>query len=164
VVQGGATLHQGFELGVRLDPLAGAGGLALPLSLTYTFVHAEFREGWGAALLGQTLPYAPAHELQVGGGVEAGEVVATRLTGTYVSSQFSDSIETVEPSIDGLVGLVPARFVVDATASLREPRTGLRALVAVKNLTDAVYIASRTPRGIQPGLRRHVFGGIEWEW
>ncbi|MEQ1500933.1 MAG: TonB-dependent receptor [Myxococcota bacterium] len=163
IVQGGATLHQGFELGLRLDPLDG-GTWALPLSVSYTYVHAEFRDGWGAALLGQTLPYAPPHELQVGVGLERGEWLATRVTGTYVSSQYADAVETVEPSIDGTIGLLPARFVADATVSVREPHTGLRVVVAAKNLTDEIYIASRTPRGIQPGLRRHVFGGLEWDW
>ena len=67
-VQGGSTLHQGVELGLRLDPLGEPGGLGLPMSLNYTFVRAEFGDGWGDALLGQTLPYAPAHELQLAVG------------------------------------------------------------------------------------------------
>jgi Fe(3+) dicitrate transport protein len=166
-VQGGRTVHQGAELGVRLDPLAET-SLSLPMSFNYTFVHAEFREGWGAALLGQRLPYAPAHDLQVGVGLERDVAdswgLGAHATGTYTSSQYADAIQTVEPSLDGLVGLIPARFLLDATLQVSEPRTGLGLVLAGKNLTDEIYITSRSPRGIQPGLRRHLFVGVQGDW
>jgi Fe(3+) dicitrate transport protein len=123
-VQGGRTLHQGCELGLRLDPLAET-SLSLPMTVNYTFVHAEFREGWGDALLGQQLPYAPEHELQVGLGLERDVPdswgLGAHATGTYTSSQYADSIQTVDPSLVGLVGLLPARFLLDATLSMSEP-------------------------------------------
>jgi Fe(3+) dicitrate transport protein len=167
VVQGGRTMHQGAEMGLRLDPLSETSA-SLPMTFNYTFVHAEFREGWGDALLGQRLPYAPAHELQLGLGLERAVPdswgLGAHATGTYTSSQYTDSIQTVEPSLDGLVGLIPARLLLDATLSVSEPRTGLGLVLAGKNLTDEIYITSRSPRGIQPGLRRHLFVGLKGDW
>jgi Fe(3+) dicitrate transport protein len=163
IVNGGASTHLGFESALSIDAGGAAGwGFGLPLMVNYTFVHAEFGEGWSGALTGQTLPYAPRHLLSAHVGFIHPVGLSLQFGGNYIGEQYADKVETIEPSIDGLRGLIDARLVLDAKASYTYEPLDLSVFVAGKNLLDEQYISSRSPRGIQPGLQRHVFGGIRY--
>lgn len=162
VVNGGETVHMGFESGLIVDPAAAAGlGFNLPIFVNYTYVHAEFGEGWNETLKGNRLPYAPEH--QISGGIrfehESGLTLAT--TANWISEQFTDKNETVEASIDGTVGRIDARLLLDAQVSYTYAPFGMQFYVAGKNLLDERFIASRAPQGIKPGVFRQVFAGVQ---
>lgn len=162
---GGRTTHLGAELGARVDPLGAAGfTMGLPIQLDYTYVHAVFGEGWGAAVQGQRLPYAPEHQLTAGLGFEHPFGPAIMAWVRWTGPQFADRVETLDATTDGLVGRLDARTLVDLQASWTVDRLGLEAFVAVKNLLDEQYVASRAPRGIQPGAPRTVFVGLKWSF
>lgn len=162
----GKTRHAGLETALALDIgswLAAPGRIRG--SASYTFVRANFtgdRHGDAEQLVvnGNRLPYAPEHTLAAMLAVEPVEGWTTTLEGFFVSEQFADNFETVEPTADGRVGLIPGYDVWNLTTQWEVPRTGLTAFGSVKNVLDAQYIASRRPQGIKPGLPRQLILGL----
>ncbi|HMV67613.1 MAG TPA: TonB-dependent receptor, partial [Myxococcota bacterium] len=160
LVEGVSTLHTGFEASVRLDAPALAGrGWSLPVWGTYTYSRSVFTDG---PYDGNFLPYAPFH--QGTGGVQlalrSGFEADVRVRA--VSAQITDPENTVEPTNDGLRGRIDAYAVLDAQVAWRAPLPAghsLRVFVAGKNLTNHVYIASRSPAGIQPAGFLTLLGG-----
>jgi Fe(3+) dicitrate transport protein len=158
---GGRTLHAGVEAAVTADPLHG-GDVTLPLSVSYTYTRATFGEGWGLALLGQPLPYAPEHTLVASAGFGVPWGLSGQVKLVAVGPQYGDTVATVDPTVDGLVGRIPGRATVDARLGWLHRGTGIEVSVVAKNALDARYIASRAPRGIQPGPPRLVMGELSW--
>jgi Fe(3+) dicitrate transport protein len=162
----GQTRHAGIETAVSLDigSWLGAPG-RLRAGGNHTFVHARFtgdRHGETQQLVvnGNRLPYAPEHTLVGSLSAEPLRGWTTRVEAIYVADQFADNFETVEPSIDGRVGLIPSYDVWNVTTQWEMPRTGLTLFGSVKNLFDAEYIASRRPQGIKPGMPRQLIAGV----
>ena len=83
-----------------------------------------------------------------------------------VGDQFGDNNRTVAPSNDGAIGLLPAYTVWNVTAdySIRRERFEITPYFSMKNLTDELYIASRAPQGIQPGLFRQANAGVRFSF
>lgn len=170
----GATRHSGVEAGVAFD----LGRLLrrpyeLSARVNYTFVDAVFSDerlletpsGDTVNIEGNRLPYAPRHQANAGVQFAHSSGWTLRVDWKYVGEQFSDNFETAEGSTNGRVGLVPAYRVIDLGAQYRIPLPARVTVVgSVKNLTDAVYIASRRPEGIKPGLPRLVSLGMVWEF
>ena len=167
----GATHHRGMEAGITFD----AGkffrqSFSLSASAGYTFVDARFSDvrrlrntsGDTVNIEGNRLPYAPRHRASGALTLEQSGVVM-RADVTYVSEQFSDNFETLAGSANGRVGLIPSYRVFDVSA--RAPVPGIRRLTvmaSVKNLSDAIYIASRRPEGIKAGIPRLLTVGAIW--
>lgn len=160
-VNGDPTRHVGLELAPFVD--IGA-WLGLPTSIrvdgAWTWVDARHTAG---ALEGNRLAYAPEHLLHLDASVKAPFGLRLGLGMDHVGAQFADAENTVEPSLDGLLGEIPAHtsFEADASFSLRD-RGGrsLEIFVVGKNLADAPYILSRAPAGIQPGGFRSIQAGL----
>jgi Fe(3+) dicitrate transport protein len=162
LVNAGETTHYGVESSVTFDVATLTHlGFRLPLTVTYTWVHAEFGEGWEEDIAGNRLPYAPEHRLSTQLRFVHPTGISAQVAGHYVSEQFTDKLETVEPSVDGTRGQIDGRFLLDARLAYTFAPLGLTAYVAGKNLTDERYIAARAPSGINPGMFRQVFGGIQ---
>lgn len=164
LVNGGETLHTGFELGSVLDigRLAELEALDLTLNLNYTFTSTAFGEGWADNIEGNTLPYAPRHTFSSQLALKHTVGLETSVTALYVGEQFTDKENTIAPSSDGLRGVIDGRFVLDARVAYTHKRWGLTAFVWGKNLTNAVYISSRRPQGIRAAGFRQFMGGLEW--
>lgn len=168
LTNGGATLHQGFELTGRLD----AGPLfASPHNvyarLAYTSIPtAEFRgarfsnvPGFSSvSVSGNRLPYAPERLLTAAFGYSHGAGLDLFLEAVHVAQQFADDLNTIAPSADGQRGLIPGYTILNATVNYRVERLRSTLFVTVKNLGDTHYIADRS-RGIIPGTPRLVHAG-----
>lgn len=161
LLNGGRSRHYGAELSATVDwaTLLRA-GFELPVTATYTWVHAQFGSGWRDDWVGNRLPYAPEH-------MASGQVrfvhptgISAQVNANYVSSQFTDAANTQTLTADGLQGRIPGRILLDARTGYTFGDTGFTAYIAGKNLTDERYIASLAPQGIQPGLFRQVFVGV----
>ncbi|HEV3469831.1 MAG TPA: TonB-dependent receptor [Pyrinomonadaceae bacterium] len=164
----GETLHQGFELSARVD----TGALRksphnLYLRAAYTFLPvAEFRglrrSGINSAVVitGNRLPYAPEHLLTATLGYSHPKGFDGLLESVYVGSQFSDDLNTVNPTPNGQQGLVPSYTIWNATGNYRVERLRTTFFVTVKNVFDRLYIADRS-RGILPGPPRLVQSGLK---
>lgn len=162
-INGGQTQHFGAEVSVRYDLAAmKKWPFRLPLSITYTFV--PVAEHVNGRYTGNRIPYSPEHLLSARLSLQLPFGLSATVNGNYVSSQFADKGNTISPSLDGLVGEIPGRFLLDARISytFRLPGRGrsLSLFVSGKNLLDARYIASRRPQGIQVGLPRTLYTGV----
>lgn len=156
-VNSGESTHSGGEFGLWLDVgRALQSRLEIPVNVSGTLLRTRLGEGWGPDQLGNALPYAPAAQLTVALGAWHPRGWGAQVRTQVVGAMFADRGNTVAPTPDGLLGRIPARWVTDARVAWQHPASGLSVGLTVKNLTDAVYISSRSPRGIQPGPRRHV--------
>jgi Fe(3+) dicitrate transport protein len=161
-INGGATRHVGLEYAVVLGIGESLGWpFGLDLSGRYTFSRATFKGGQND---GKLLPYAPLHTTSVTLDVGGRAWPMLEISWLHVSSQFSDARNTTPESVDGLVGVIPARDVVDVGLRYTEPRSHLSFSLTGKNLFDAIYIQSRRPDGIFPGGFRQLIAGARWDF
>jgi Fe(3+) dicitrate transport protein len=181
----GQTLHQGAELGLRLDAgeLLRVAGPYVEGSLTWLPV-ARF-EGERFAFIstggsdegkvyaaqnaggtrqqvsvaGRRLPYAPETTFMMALGYYRAEGIDLRVERFAVSEQFTDAANSRVTVADGQQGTIPGYSIWNVSASHRLSRTGTRVFMNVRNLTDELYIADRT-RGLLPGAPRTVQVGV----
>ncbi len=157
----GETLHRGFELQTGWD----LGRLfkmrhGLTADLRHTRLStARFENG---IFGGNRLPYAPENVTSFIAGYRHPRGFGTQYDVTFVSSQFADNNETVAPSANGEIGLIPSYTLhnISFDYERRFERFSISPFVTVKNLTNRVYISSRAPQGIQPGLFRQANIGL----
>lgn len=160
---GGEARVYGLEASARWDP-ARALGLAagLPVRLTYTYTHAEFRNSfqsrfgpWGAVRIGDELPYVPRHQLYAGLDTEHGTWRA-RLEGFYVGR-----MRTIAGQGSYLGGdSTDSYFVLNLSGEYGLGR-GARLFASLQNVGDSVYIVARQPAGVRPGLPRLLQLGLK---
>lgn len=161
LVNGGQTLHLGAESALTLGiGQAFKWPVNVDLNARYTFSRATYAAG---AFDGNRLPYAPLHTTSLALDVEHKIGIGAEVAWTYVSDQFSDENNTVPVDITGRVGLIPAYNVLDFNVRYRHAKTGLGALVTVKNALDQVFVATRLPDGIHTGGFRQVNIGLRWD-
>jgi Fe(3+) dicitrate transport protein len=170
LVNGGSTLHQGIELGIRTDFSEFFNSkYTLLLDANYTYIDARFtgdrfaRSGsQDINIRGNRTPYAPAMLLSSALAVKTPFGLGARLTATHTGKQFGDELNSTTPSANGRSGEIAAFTVLDATALYHLPKTGFDFSLSVKNLTNERYIASRRPQGIRVGLPRYISAGVEF--
>ena len=80
----------------------------------------------------------------------------------YVGSQFADELNSVEPDISGRTGQIPGYHTLDLGARYHHKKTGLSALLTVKNALDEVYLSGRLPNGIFTAGFRQVLVTLKW--
>ncbi len=166
LVNGGETLHQGIETSLRVN-WGSVLGWSNALFTDARFMHlgdAKFTRN--ALFGGNRLPYAPENTFSFLVGYRRQQGFGAQLDATYVGRQFADNSQTVTPSADGTIGLVPSYTLwnLNADYTVQRERFQFRPYVSVKNLTDRIYIASRAPQGIQPGLFRQVNVGVRFSF
>jgi Fe(3+) dicitrate transport protein len=166
-VNAGETIQQGLEVMAELGGLE-AGGMRPSVSLGWTWLPtAEFASGEVSAIDGATpvrgrrIPYAPAHMLDASIGMEAGFGLAATLRASHIGEQFSDDLNTREPSASGMQGVLPAYTVLGATVRQALPRAGATFFATAENLRNTVYITERI-HGIMVGMPRRFTAGVEW--
>ena len=163
VTNGGATLHQGFEssLKVHWNRVADITGWSLYTDVRHMYLPtAEFTDNelYG----GNRLPYAPKQTFGVIFGAKQYGGFSFQLDLNAVAEQFGDNRETLAPSLDGTVGQIPRYQVANLAIGyeIRRERWMFEPYFTIKNAFDEIYISSRAPQGIQPGLFRQVNGGL----
>lgn len=106
-------------------------------------------------------PYAPEWLIYSSLGIESNSGFAAKLTANYVGAQFGDELNTITPSVDGLIGEIPSYFLLDAVLSYKISPWNAAFNLSMKNLTDERYISTRRPQGIRVGLPRFITAGFE---
>ena len=164
---GGATLQQGAELGLRLDSTALRSSphtvflrAALTLLSTARFDGVRFSSVSGQSevrVSGNRLPYAPRQLVTISAGVTHASGLKAQIEAAEIGDQFSDDLNSSMSSADGQRGLVPAFTIWNATLNFDRGRLGL--YISGKNLLDRLYIADRS-RGLIPGPPRLVMAGV----
>jgi Fe(3+) dicitrate transport protein len=171
LTNGGQTLHQGVEFTGRVDTsafLKSEHNFYVRTAYTYLrdakFTGTRFSNvsGFGAvSITGNRLPYAPEHLLNTSLGYSNPSGLDAFLEAVYVSRQFGDDLNTIQPTPDGQRGLIPSFTVWNATGNYRVERMHTTLFVTVKNLFDRTYIADRS-RGIVPGPPRLLQAGFKF--
>ncbi|MCD6259302.1 MAG: TonB-dependent siderophore receptor [Helicobacteraceae bacterium] len=141
----GETLNQGLELSGGVD--LGAG---FALSGNYTYLETAEIKSNNQGRAGNRLSYAPEHLLNLMANYKTASW-GTGVTFSYVSEQFSDFDETEIGTADGKKGIIPSYNLWDVNAWYVLNKNA-KLNLAIKNLTDETYIASRAPGGINPGM------------
>ncbi len=169
----GATRHRGVETAVGVDWGVLAGWpFTLTTEVKYTYADARFSrdrflrhpDGDTVSIRGNRLPYAPGHRWVLSGAVSLPAGLTLKVDGVRVSEQFADNFETRDASANGRNGAIPPYLMWNAAAAYRLPGTALTSVLTVKNVFDKLYIASRRPEGIKPGLLRQVHAGVDWSF
>lgn len=165
LINAGETLHRGIELQAGFD----FGKLfdirhRITTDFRYTnLATAQFKNG---IFDGNRLPYAPENLFSFIAGYRHPRGFGTQYDVTCVGSQFADNRETVAPNANGEIGLIPSYTLHNLSFDYehRFERFSIAPFVTVKNLTNRVYISSRAPEGIQPGLFRQANFGLRVQY
>ena len=160
---GGEVIVQGLELSSAFA--ANIGDISIPLGIQYTWTAAAefenaFESGfdpWGDVEVGDELPYIPEHQLRATAGLSAdkwGVNLAANYVGRMRAVAGQGSFEPPESIDSHLVWDLVARWNWSDSVST---------YLKVDNLTNEVYIASRRPAGVRPGLERTAYVGVTFE-
>ncbi len=163
LLNGGASVHQGFESSFRthFDELFDTGDWTLYADVRHmALTTAEFRQN--SLFEGNRLPYAPRNTFSFLIGARQAQGLGLQLDLSYIGGQFGDNRETIVGSADGTVGRLPGYQVMNLMVDYRihRERWEITPYFTVKNLADELYIASRAPQGIQPGMFRQANVGL----
>lgn len=165
LTNGGETLHQGLELGLRGETASPArAGDRVYARVAYTFLPvAKFTgsrfsnvAGFGAvSVSGNRLPYAPEHLATVTGGYRFADRADVFVEMVSVSSQFGDDLNTLAGTANGQRGLIERATTWNAGANVTVIPGRLTGYVTIYNLADRLYIVDRS-RGIVPSPPRRM--------
>jgi Fe(3+) dicitrate transport protein len=168
LVNGGRTLHAGVELGTvfKIHDFIPLKGEKIFINANYTWVKAEFSADRFAAdtinVRGNRTPYAPEHLISGGITYESKYGFGARISYIYVSEQFTDTRNSIDPAANGRNGRIDAYNVIDATLMYKLKKWNTTFTMSAKNITDERYIVSRRPQGIRVGNPRLLMIGVRW--
>jgi Fe(3+) dicitrate transport protein len=173
LTNGGETLHQGFEFTARID----TGTMLrsdhnLYFRSAYTWLpDAKFMgrrlssiPGFNTvSVTGNRLPYAPEHLVNFTLGYSGASGLDALIEANYVSRQFGDDLNTVNPTPDGQRGLIPSYIAWNTTCNYKVESWHATFFISVKNLFGRTYIVDRV-RGLLPGIPRLVQAGVKFRF
>jgi Fe(3+) dicitrate transport protein len=172
LTNGGATLQQGFEMNSELDTGAvfkSKHNFYLRTAFIYLadakFVGTRLSNISGftnVSVSGNRIPYTPKENLTASFGYSHPTGIDAFIEGVYVGRQFTDDLNTINPTANGQRGLIPSFTVWNATANYTVEKWHTTFFVTAKNLFDKIYIVDRT-RGVLPGSPRLVQAGIKFQ-
>lgn len=172
LANGGKTRHIGVEAGASFDLAKHMKkNFSLVFAANGTWIESRFSANRfivvGANKVNvknNQLPYAPSLMLNHSIELSSAKGAGIRLSGNFVGKQFADELNTISSSADGRNGLLASRYITDLSAFARLSKKQILFSLAVKNLTNERYIASRRPQGIRVGIDRQVVLGMEVKW
>lgn len=169
LVNGGSTIHKGLELAVNLN-LNNFVGIGYNVFLDWNFSYNQSKYdsdrfisvGTSSVNVKENkLPYAPEYLSSLLINIQTPFNFQINFSGTYVGKQFTDELNTLNPSPDGQIGIMNSYLVLDLNAKYLVESLGGYVFLSVKNLADERYIASRRPQGIKVGIPRLITAGFE---
>jgi len=157
---GGEVVVQGFEFSA--STINTIGNIDIPVSMQYTWTtEAEFSNAfdsgfdpWGDVEVGDELPYIPEHQFRATAGLTV-DSWGVNLAASYVGKMRAVAGQgAFEPNTT-----IKSHLVWDFMARWNWSDS-ISTYVKVDNLFDEIYIASRRPAGLRPGLERTAYVGI----
>jgi Fe(3+) dicitrate transport protein len=146
LTNGGETLHEGLEIGARLDSATLTGSRHnVFVRGAYTWLPVARFEGsryssvpgqGSVSVSGNRLPYAPEALLTLGVGYRHPRGFVAQLETVHVGEQFADDLNSVAASADGQRGLVPAYTICNLALSYDLRRVTLRGQNLFDELTS----------------------------
>lgn len=170
-VNGGATRHQGIETSIAFNisnMLESPYLINLTTTLNYgkseytsdRFISVSADER--VNIIGNELPYAPKLTFSTGLIISSPFGTTLYISGKYHSKQFTDELNSINPSANGRAGLIDEKIIFNSTIEQKLNNLGITLFVSIKNIFDERYISSRRPQGIKVGLPRMIIGGIDF--
>ena len=170
VINGGSTVHSGLELGFDLQ----FGKFFLPenyllsLSGNATYIKAFYNEvrfkdvnGESINIKNNRTPYAPEFIMSSTFYFSTPIGLSANLTYNYIGDQFTDELNTVEPSNNGRIGLIDSYQTLDGGIQYNVEKIKTTFSFSVKNITNNRYIMTRRPQGIRVSLPTFLSFGID---
>ncbi len=160
----GEVLTKGLEFRMSYDLLSRNlyTPFRLPLSVVYTYTDSRFQnsfdsenDSWGQVTAGDEFPYLAHHQLAFVTGLEHSKF-SINLSGKYTSEMRTKPGQGVIPPNEK----TDAWFVLDASTAYNL-HTGIALFASVTNITNKVYLVSRRPAGLRPGMPRAFNIGIK---
>lgn len=174
----GQAVFEGVEVAGRYGAKSGIySTLALTWLPTAEQTTAFTQVSNGTAILGSVpgnrLPYAPKSQATIGVGYMTPSGLDMNVEAVYVGGQYADfanidsaatsALLTSDQQRSGQFGKIDSYTIFNATVNYRLPQYRVTLFVAVKNITNDVYIVDRT-RGILPGMPRLVQAGVRYDF
>lgn len=168
LTNGGKTLQQGLEFSGQFDS-----GTFFPsehnffIRTAYTWLPiAEFRgvrySSVNASILitGNRLPYVPSQLITASLGYSHSKGFEAFIENNYISRQFGDDLNTINPTPNGQRGAIQSQTYWNAAANYRVEKIKTTFFVTGKNIFDRLFIVDRV-RGILPSSPRLVQAGAK---
>jgi Fe(3+) dicitrate transport protein len=159
---GGAFTARGLEVQARGDiaDWIDAGGLSLPVGVSYTFTDTEFQtsfinEFFGVVRAGDGLNYVPENQWTLQAGV-----MGERWGADAVIAHVSEARGTIGAGPIQAGDRIDARTLVDVAGYI-EVMDNVRLTAKAENLFDETYVAARRPAGLRPGKPRELLVGLQ---
>lgn len=172
LVNGGATRHAGVEVAFMYDLAQHLKWKDYKLAIegSFTYQYAAYSndrfvvEGSDTVnIKNYFLPYSPSIMANGALSFQTAFGLGLRVSANYIAQQYTDDLNTLHPTADGRIGIIPAYFTMDAGASYKIPKIRTTVRFSVKNFTDNHYITSRRPLGIKVGLPIFFMAGLEFQ-
>lgn len=150
----GNSVSRGIESYIECNPIhffTKSTNLDFIIFSSYAYTHARYSADHKlAATKGKQVENAPANIFRTGitTGVD-GFLFTAQVS--YVSESYSDANNTVAPSLNGTVGLIPSYTVTDLTFSYKFPK-GIECKSGINNLFNTTYFTRRAGGYPGPGV------------
>lgn len=173
LVNGGRSMHRGFEGGINWDaaPLFSTNGQQLELMLRLTYVDAFYNSDRFVEVDGEIVnirnfrtPYAPEWSGTAAIGYTTAWGLQARFTANYNGGQFTDEANTLIPAANGQTGWLDPWFTLDGSLQYQPNGKNFRVQFSVKNITNERFIVTRRPQGIRVSLPRFISAGVEYSF
>lgn len=159
----GEAQTYGLELSISYDLLTNSTkGFSLPVLLNYTHTTATFAndfvsgyEPWGTVESGDLFPYLAPDQLTLQISLEHSKF-ALSMNGKYTAQMRTVAGKDAIP-IGTEIG---SNFILDASATYRLGQQ-IQLFGSANNLMDDVYLVSRRPAGLRPGMPRTFMIGLK---
>jgi Fe(3+) dicitrate transport protein len=169
LMNGGGTESKGLEASLSLntaDIRKTKWSSEILVNATYTQASFNGDRFTGTAetkvnINGKKLPYVPEWSGNVLLSVLSPYHLRLNCNLQYTGEQYTDVLNTETPSANGLVGLLPSFYTIDAGLGFDWIKANTTITASVKNLTDERYIYTRRPQGIRVGLERMIYLGVK---
>ncbi|MCX7547517.1 TonB-dependent receptor [Xanthomarina sp. F1114] len=141
-------------------------GLNSQFSLNYfinsSFINSEYTSSEKSGVTGNKVEFVP--EVNIKTGMRFGyKNLLGSVQYTYLSSQFTDATNSIEPSLSGVIGQIPSYDILDISLSYSYNRFKLE--LGINNLLDNAYFTRRATGypgpGIIPSAPRNWYGTLQ---
>lgn len=152
---GGEVEAKGLEFQLSYDLLATRkkSAFALPITVTYTYTDAKFKNSfsstfgdWGTVSAGDEFPYLAKNQFTVMLGLEHHKF-SLNLSGRYMDEMRTSPGQGAIPAN----GKTDAYFIIDVSANYNVHRN-ISLFASCTNITNKVYVVARRPSGLRPGM------------
>ena len=117
--------------------------------VNYAYIDSQYTTSETPGVVGKKVEFVPTTNLKT--GIRLGyNNLALNLQYSYVSSQFSDSSNAVDGSISGVIGQIPAYYLLDFSGSYTLNRFKFE--FGVNNLLNEAYFTRRATGYPGPGI------------